>query len=115
MTSSERSLISRDATTAPVRGIEAVKDPCICGCVGINIPWFKKVRATPEFKRRLDQDVNTMLVKAKQIRTSGQLPYLPLHDLRLTTDELWISLPLVAKLSRLPSLQLRSNLRDYGH
>ena len=76
MTSNELPLISRDAATAPVRGIEAVRDPCLCGCVGINIPWFKKVRATPDFKRQLDQDVKTMLVKAKQLRTSGQQPYL---------------------------------------
>jgi hypothetical protein len=76
MTSSEHPLISLDSTTPPVRGIDAVKDPCLCGCVGINISWFKKVRATPEFKARLDQDVKTLLVKAKQIRTSGQQPYL---------------------------------------
>ena len=74
--SSEQPLLSLDTTTAPVRGIDAVKDPCLCGCLGINIPWFKKVRATPEFKARLDQDVKTMLVKANLIRTSGQQPYL---------------------------------------
>jgi len=59
MMSNEQPLLSLDTTTAPVRGIDAVKDPCLCGCLGINIPWFKKVRATPEFKVRLDQDVKT--------------------------------------------------------
>lgn len=54
----------------PPRG-RASKGPCNCGCVG-KLPWGSKVRASPDFKKQVDDGVKSLVEKAKQVKTNGR-------------------------------------------
>ena len=51
------------------------KPPCKCGCKDIKSAWDASVPASPEFVRELNEEINVLLEKAKQVRINGRSGY----------------------------------------
>ena len=51
--------------------VEKTKPPCNCGCKG-NKNWVSTTRASAEFKRQLEDEVQVLLDKARQVIVNGK-------------------------------------------
>src|SRR5271154_6752418 len=51
--------------------VEKTKPPCNCGCKG-NKNWLSTARATAEFKRQLEHEVQLLLDKARHVKVNGK-------------------------------------------
>jgi len=51
--------------------VENTKAPCNCGCKG-NKNWVSTARATAEFKRQLEDEVQVLLDKARHVKVNGK-------------------------------------------
>jgi hypothetical protein len=59
-------------SSAQPPGEPAPKAGCGCGCISLKSLWTPKVKATPEFKRQLEEGIASLLEKAKQVKTRGR-------------------------------------------
>jgi len=71
---SAATLPTLDNSTPEKRG--AFKAPCLCGCTGaITGLWRKRIPASPELKQQIEEGVEFLVLKAKNVRKFGRQLY----------------------------------------